>query len=292
MLRVEPPHLAGTWYERSAQGLARQTDGLLAAAVSPALAGTAAAIVVPHAAYRFSGATAAVAYRVLRDRDYRRAIILAPSHFLRYRGAAALDVDAFATPLGELAVDRSALESIADEALIRDEPRAFRNEHALEIQLPLLQRVLPTVAIVPLIVGDLGPGDCEAFGDILARLTSTRDTLLVVSSDFTHYGAHFDYLPFAPRDSKYVQAQLRALDLGAIDRVRAGDLAGFRSYVAQTGATICGHEPLSALLAWHRQNLPAIRPGVELAYTTSLALTGDFEHSVSYAALAFARVSV
>jgi len=292
MTRVEPPHLAGTWYERSAEDLARQTDALLARAASPAFAGTAAAIVVPHAAYRYSGATAAVAYRILRDCGYRRAVILAPSHFLRYRGAAVLDVDAFATPLGEIAVDRSALDAIAGEALIRNAPRVFRNEHALEIQLPLLQRVLPQVAIVPLIVGDLEPDDCVAFAAVLARLTETGNTVLIVSSDFTHYGADFDYLPFVPRDSKYVEAQLRALDLGAIEHLRTGDFAGFRGYVARTGATICGREPLSALLAWRQRNLPAIGQGVLLAYTTSLALTGDFEHSVSYAALAFARVAV
>ena len=291
MKRVQSPHLAGRWYEGSVAALARHTDAMLDSAPVVALDGPVRSIVVPHAAYQYSGPTAATAYATVRNQGYRRVIILAPSHFVRYRGAATLDVEAFATPLGDIPVDRDGLRAIAGAPLIRDEPLAFRDEHSLEIQLPLLQRALPDAAIVPLVVGDLDDADCLAFADRLADLTCDRRTLLIVSSDFTHYGAHFDYLPFPPTDAEDVSARLRALDMEAIEYVLAGDVAGFQRFLGRTDATICGRVPLSALLAWRACTTTVARPGALLAYTTSLALTGDFAHSVSYAALAFTRAN-
>ncbi|HVN86280.1 MAG TPA: AmmeMemoRadiSam system protein B [Candidatus Binatia bacterium] len=290
-MRVQSSHLAGRWYEAGAEALARQTDALLSSAGPVAIDGVVQAIVVPHAAYQYSGPTAAVAYAAVRSHAYRRAVILAPSHFLRYRGAATVDVDAFATPLGLVAVDRDAARGVADTPVIHDEPRAYRDEHSLEIQLPLLQRALPDTAIVPFIIGELDDADRRAFAERLDRLVHDADTLLIVSSDFTHYGAAFDYLPFPPTDAEDVSARLRALDMEAIEYVLAGDVAGFQRFLGRTDATICGRVPLSALLAWRACTTTVARPGALLAYTTSLALTGDFAHSVSYAALAFTRAN-
>jgi AmmeMemoRadiSam system protein B len=282
MKRVKPPRFAGSWYQGSPAGLERQTSALLDSADVPAIAGAPVGVIVPHAGYQYSGATAAVAYRSVRGRPYRRAVILAPSHHSRFRGAATLDVDAFATPLGEIPVDRAALELIADQPLVREDARPYRDEHAIEIQLPLLQRVLPAVAIVPLLVGGLESSDLADFATVLARLAG-HETLFVVSSDFTHYGSSFGYLPFPPAGAEPVRKQLRELDMGAINCVVAGDVGAFLRYVTETGATICGREPVAAFLTWGGRSLS----GSLLAYTTSLDLTGDFEHSVSYAAIAF-----
>lgn len=287
MARVWPPRLASAWYDGTADGLAHQTAALLGGERQP-FGERPAAIVVPHAAYQYSGATAAVAYRVVRGHDYQRVVILAPSHYCRYRGAALLDVDAFATPLGDIAVDQAAVRLLAGESLISDDVRPYHEEHSLEIQLPLLQQTLPSAAIVPLLVGDLDPADCAAFATILTRLSRGAETLVVISSDFTHYGTRFRYTPFPPRDVGSVQSRLRNLDMGAIDCLIAGDAARFRSYLSQTGATICGQVALNAMLAWFADSHAVRLPGELLAYTTSLDLTGDFEHSVSYAALAFA----
>lgn len=286
MKQVKQSHLAGNWYEGSASRLERQINALLEAAdqggprmrEQPPVG-----VVVPHAGYVYSGATAAVAYSCLRAWPYRRAVILAPSHFVYLHGAATLAVDAFATPLGEVAVDRPAQDEICTHPLVQVDERAYRREHALEIQLPLLQRVLPQAAIVPLLLGTLAAADLEEFAGVLQRLAGPH-TIFIVSSDFTHYGAQFDYLPFPANNAEQVRERLRALDLGAIEHVLAGDLAGFRQYVADTGITICGRVPISTFLAWHGRG----PRGQLLAYTSSLELTGDFEHSVSYAALAFA----
>ena len=289
MTRVKQGHLAGTWYAGTAALLRRQVDELLAQAGEPWHGGPLAGIVVPHAGYQYSGATAARAYRSVAGGGYRRIVLLAPSHYLRYRGAAVLDVDAFLTPLGEVMVDRAALDTLAADPLVAADHRPFEQEHSLEIQLPLLQRVLPDTAVVPLLLSDLSVEEAQRFAGLLRRLAGPQ-SLFVVSSDFTHYGERFDYLPFPPTGPDSVRAHLRELDMGAIERVLAGDLLGFRRYVAETGATICGQMPIAAFLAWAADG--AALPGTLLGYTTSLDLTGDFEHSVSYAALAFARASI
>jgi hypothetical protein len=282
MRRVKPAHLAGTWYEGRAERLRDQTDALLAAAAPAAAPVRVAGITVPHAAYQYSGAVAATAYRLVQDGPYRRAVIVAPSHRTLVRGAAVLDVDAFSTPLGEVPVDTDGLAVLGRHALVRRDPEPFAVEHSIEIQLPLLQRVLPAVAVVPVLLGALGANEVDEFGRLLESLAGPA-TLFIVSSDFTHYGARFDYLPFAPRDAETVRTGLRQLDLGAIDHIVAGDLAGFRRYVADTAITICGQIPIAAFLAWNGTQ----RRGTLLRYATSLDVTGDYQHSVSYAAIVF-----
>jgi AmmeMemoRadiSam system protein B len=166
---------------------------------------------------------------------------------------------------------------------VRPNPAVFMREHALEIQLPLLQGLAPGCALVPLLVGALAPGDAAALAAALRSLLGPG-TLLVASSDLTHYGRRFDYLPVPPTDAETVAAAVRRLDEGALERIVARDADGFAAYVERTGVTICGRDPIEVLL----RTLPAAARGERLAYTTSLEVTGDWESIVSYAAVAFA----
>ena len=110
----------------------------------------------------------------------------------------------------------------------------------------------------------------------------------LVSSDLVHYGRRFGYLPVPATDAATVADAIRRLDEGALDHLVACDADGFTRYVEETGATICGRSPIEVLL----RALPGGVRGEKLAYTTSLELTGDYEHSVSYAAVAFSAASV
>lgn len=285
MTRIKQSQLAGTWYARGARGLAEQVDGLLAAA-GPAATTALTAVLVPHAGYVYSGRAAAAAYACVRDGGYARAVIMAPSHFAAFRGIGLLDADAFETPLGRVPIDAEAVASLGAQPCCRERPEAYLEEHSLEIQLPLLQRVLPQVRVVPVLIGELRRDDEAAVVAALEPLADAR-TLFVVSSDFVHYGARFGYLPFPPAGAAPVRAALRALDMGAIEQVCAGDVAGFRRYVDDSGATICGRAPIAAFLALHRRRTP----GRLLMYYTSLDVTGDYEHCVSYASIAFPRPS-
>jgi hypothetical protein len=283
MARVKQSHLAGTWYPGDAGLLRQQIDTWLQQArADAAVAGRLTGLIVPHAGYQYSGRAAAAGYACLRAEAYARVVILAPSHHAAFHGVALLDVEAFATPLGQIDVDRDALAALAQTSLCVERPEAYREEHSLEIQLPFLQRALPGARVVPTLLGHLDPDDYAAVAAALVRLADDQ-TLFVVSSDFVHYGWRFGYRPFPAEGPEQVAAALRALDMGAIERVCAGDATGFADYVERTGATICGRTPITVFLTLHRRH----SPGTLLSYYTSLDVTGDYEHSVSYASIAF-----
>ncbi|HEX7408919.1 MAG TPA: AmmeMemoRadiSam system protein B [Candidatus Binatia bacterium] len=285
MAHIKRSDLAGSWYAGDGPRLRRQVDDLLhtaRAAHSSPLIG----LIVPHAGYVYSGQAAAAGYGQLNAAHYRRVVILAPSHFAAFRGVAVLQVDAFETPLGLVPVDSGALDVLLNSPLYRSDPEPFHAEHALEIQLPFLQRVLPAVQVVPALIGDLTSEDLTTAARALEQLIDGT-TLFVVSSDFVHYGRRFGYLPFPAEGEEPVRAGVRALDMGAIERACAGEATAFERYVAETGATICGHLPIALFLTMHARRTP----GELLAYYTSLDVAGDYEHCVSYASIAFPRSS-
>lgn len=286
MARVKASSLAGRWYAGDAITLREQVDRLLEAAEPASVTGPLVGLVVPHAGYVYSGRAAAVGYATLRSGAYRRAVIIAPSHFSRFRGVALLDVECFSTPLGVVPVDTGGVAMLVGRPLLRDDAEPYLEEHALEIQLPFLQRVLPEVSVLPMLVGDLVDDDDAKLADVLRTLADAH-TVFIVSSDFVHYGRRFDYLPFPSRGAEAVRAGLRDLDMGAIERVCAGDAAGFDRYVTATGATICGRVPIRLFLTMTGQDAP----GTLLMYYTSLDVTGDYEHCVSYASIAFRRTN-
>jgi AmmeMemoRadiSam system protein B/AmmeMemoRadiSam system protein A len=271
--------LAGAWYPADPAALKAQVDGFLAAARGGAAAGTLRALIVPHAGYAYSGPTAGEGYALVKGRTYRRVLILAPSHYSGFRGLSVDAVDAYRTPLGDVPLDLEAIKTLRASPLVRADADARAREHSIEIQLPLLQRALaPGWRLVPVLVGQLGGADDRAAADLLRPLADDG-TLVVVSSDFTHYGPRFDYQPF--RLDARTPERLKELDEGAIARILDKDAAGFLAYQGQTGITVCGYRPIDILLR-------LLGPGARVArvaYTTSGALTGDYENSVSYAAL-------
>jgi AmmeMemoRadiSam system protein B len=280
MTRLHDAQLAGRWYAGSRAALEAQLTRLFSSVPSGVQPGPTAAVVVPHAGYQYSGSAAAHAYAKLRGLDCRRTVILAPSHHVAMRGVAMLDWDGFTTPLGTVRIDRAAVSALCQQPLFCIDAAPFAGEHALEIQLPFVRSVLPDVPVLPLLVGHLAAGDAAQLAAALQQQCD-RQTLCIVSSDLTHYGRHFDYVPFAARDADSVKRQLHDLDQPAIDAVCAADGAAFHAYVAATGATICGRAPIEVFLSLHQRR----SRGALLSYYTSLDLTGDYEHSVSYAAI-------
>jgi AmmeMemoRadiSam system protein B len=236
MTYIRRPAVAGLFYPSDPTLLRMQVDELLTAAANRAPtthAPTAApkALIAPHAGYVYSGAIAASAYtRIETPSIIRRVLLLGPAHRLPFRGIAYPTADAFSTPLGDVPVDRDALASIAALPQVAPLDPAFDGEHCLEVQLPFLQCRLADFQVVPLLVGDATAEDVAA---VLERLWGGPETLIVVSSDLSHY---LDY------DSAR-----------AIDAQTAKAICGLHPEAISTRQA-CGRHPIAGLLTEARRH--------------------------------------
>ncbi|HPF71029.1 MAG TPA: AmmeMemoRadiSam system protein B [Candidatus Krumholzibacteria bacterium] len=282
MTSVRPAALAGAWYPARPADLAAAVDRCLAPGPTSPPAGRPLIALAPHAGHAWSGATAGRLYAHLRGRLPGRVVILAPNHRVRLDRIALPGATAFATPLGEVPVDTAAVAALAANPAFTVDDRAHRDEHAIEIQLPFLQRLAPDhpPRIVPMLVPPL-PADLRAEAARALATLADADTLLLVSSDLTHYGAAYGYVPFTDD----VPDAIERLDAGAILKVLAGDGDGLRDYGRRTGITMCGLEAAALALD---TGLPAGWEGALLDYTRSGDRDRDYTMSVSYAAVLLA----
>ncbi len=262
---VRPPAVAGLFYPADPARLRAEVSGLLAKAEPVASAGLRPkALIAPHAGYIYSGGVVAAAFASLGEeaaRAIRRVVVIGPSHHAAFRGIAAPTAEAFATPLGGVPVDREALSALADLRFVglADEPHA--PEHALEVELPFLQLRLSAFAAVPLLVGEAAP---EGVAEVLRWLWGGPETLVVVSSDPSHFHDH---------------ATARRRDAATAAAIERGDRAGLGPGDA------CGSRAIAGLL------VEAVRRGLvarRLALRNSGdAAAGSRERVVGYGAWAF-----
>lgn len=258
--RLRPAAVAGMFYPDSPERLRREVAALLAGAPGEAEA-CPKALVVPHAGYVYSGPIAASGFACIAGRKgaIRRVALLGPTHRVAVRGLALPDCDAFSTPLGDVPIDREAADALCGLPQIGVSGPAHALEHALEVELPFLQALLGEFSLLPLAVGDASP---EAVAEALDRLWGGDETLIVVSSDLSHY------LPYD--DAREIDAETarRIVGLGpALDHGRA-----------------CGATPVNGLL------LAARRRGLRarmLDLRNSGDTAGDRKRVVGYGAFAF-----
>ncbi len=269
--------IAGSWYPGDAASLKAMIDSFLAPC--PATEKPCNVIVIPHAGYLYSGPTAAYAYAAVDRRKIRRVILLAPSHRYGIRDLAVVPMaDAVSTPLGTIPLDTDLRNALLGSAMFRADDGVHRVEHSTQIQYPFLQHCLNNFKLLPVIVGSLSPRAADALAAALKPFL-VDDVLLVVSSDFIHYGSDFDYEPF-PQDT---EAKTRALNLDAADAIAHRDTARFERILDESGATICGREPIRAVL----RMLPEGCTGTMLHYATSSDESRDFSRFVCYCSIGF-----
>ena len=273
--------LAGSWYTDNPELLAREIDTYLAMA-DPAPVNEVIALLLPHAGYRYSGMVAAHGIKLIEKRSFSRVVVLGPSHHAAMLDMVSIpEASHIETPLGKIEIDGEMVSNLWKNELFRSCAHAHSSEHSVQIELPFLQRALGNFKLVPIVCGQLNEISARK---IAATLLEEIDasTLVVISSDFTHYGKTFDYVPFADD----VQGNLERLDLGAFGLVEQKNLSGFLQYVQETGATICGRSPIAVLLAM----LPESARVQLLKYETSGSLTDDWAHCVSYISAAVSGV--
>ena len=298
--RVVRPVAAGAWFPADADKLQTLLDGLYkeadAGAASTPVSGKLVACIVPHAPYATSGAIAASTLRLLQPGQFERVIILAPAHHSKFRGCSIPSAQAYITPLGVVPIDCPLVReldrlsplievrSLNYRKVLERQPLHER-ETTIEVMLPYLQARLGMFAVVPMLVGELkdygGNLDVyaiDAIASVLSRYVDEK-TLVVVSSDFTHFGNNFSYRPF----KENILQGIEALDRTAFDLILARNPAGYYEYLQQTGNTICGKEAIALLL----KILPQGATGAVTGYDISARRTGDTKTSISYAAIAF-----
>lgn len=271
--RVRPSPIAGSWYSDNRDRLHRELREFLSGADEyhgPRPLG----LVCPHAGYRFSGATAAYAFRALEEERYDRVFILGPSHGQALTGLGIGNWTHYETPLGNVPIDTAAVERLSADDMIAVIDKVDAREHSVEMEVPFLQVVAMGSRIVPMVVGHLDRAGIEHVAGVLRQEVGPGD-LVVASSDFTHYGDRFSYQPDVGEDR---QEGIRELDMGAYDAFASLDLGRFLAYKQDTGITVCGYRPMAILLAM-------LSPGSEVKlahYDTSGRMTGDWKNSVSY----------
>ena len=256
------PAAAGTFYPARAGDLAATVDSLLAAAGRVNGGWPPAAIVAPHAGYACSGPTAAAAYSRVEP-ETRIVAVLGPSHRGSLQGLAVPRETSWATPLGEVAIDDSVCRRLKRDGYAMRDDRPHRREHSIEVQLPLLQRVLrPGWTCVPVAVGT---GDPERVADCMDALTADGDVLVVASTDLSHY---------------HDEDTARRLDGRTCEAILDRAWTDIRSVDA------CGADALRGLLAWARRHLLVARL---LDRSTSADTCGDASRVVGYAAFVLER---
>jgi len=215
------------------------------------------ALIVPHAGYRYSGATAARGYERLDPGQFQRVVIMGPAHRVPLSGIALPEAEAFATPLGTVALDQAALQALEQQPGIFRYQEAHHQEHCIEVQLPFLQHRLGQFTLIPLVVGDY---PASALADLLDSLLDEH-TLLVVSTDLSHY---LNWNEAYAKDNQTVEHILHLQN----------DLDGYQA---------CGCYALNGTLQWARRHELHAQL---LAQCNSGDVTGDKDRVVGYAAIA------
>ncbi|MCB1875441.1 MAG: AmmeMemoRadiSam system protein B [Chromatiales bacterium] len=259
MTYIRPPAVAGMFYPDNPEILRRDVLSYLHAAHSQGP--TPKALIAPHAGYIYSGPVAASAYHLaepLRN-TIERVVLLGPSHRVPFHGLAVSNADAFRTPLGDVPLDRASIDALLALPQVSALDAAHAQEHSLEVHLPFLQVILGRFTLLPLVVGQATAGEVD---EVLARVWGGDETLIVISSDLSHYhdyttarrmdrntsdhiealqGEALDYEDACGRDPVRGLLHLaarRGLKATTVDLRNSGDTAGPRDRVVGYGAYV------------------------------------------------------
>lgn len=263
---------AGKFYPSDPETLRRSVNELLDSADVEPANGAVRAVVVPHAGYAYSGATAAHSYRRAQGRKPRRIVLLGCSHYYRIRTASVFDCGQFETPLGRVDVDSDLGIALA-ERLQSESREPHREEHSLEVQLPFIQTAFGEISIVPILLGGLNKDWDRQVGELLAELL-TEDDLVVVSTDLSHF---------------LTEEDANEIDRHSIDTLLSEDIEAFADDIAAGKSAMCGATAVVAGMAY------ALSEGAKnwslLDYRTSFRASGDPTRVVGYASVSMERAA-
>jgi MEMO1 family protein len=265
---VRPSPIAGKWYPGDAPHLSHTIDEFISRAEVPDIPGRIVGILAPHAGHRYSGPVAGHAYKLLQGKTFDTVVLVGPSHYPYPSHLITSGHEAFETPLGQVPIDRPVLEALQQRLSIetvRKDP-----EHSLEIQLPFLQCALGRFRLVPLALVDQSFKMAEELGHAIGQICAGTKTLLVASSDLSHF---------------YPQQVAHVLDQTMLDTVAAFEPAQVIQAEEEAKGFACGRGAIAAVMVAAR-DLGADTAQV-INYATSGDITHDYGQVVGYGAAVF-----
>jgi AmmeMemoRadiSam system protein B/AmmeMemoRadiSam system protein A len=266
---IRKPAVSGIWYPANPSSLKKEVDNFLKRAEKGKIEGKIIGLVSPHAGYVYSGQVAAFAYKQLEGLSFETVILLGPSHYFPFSGISVYPEGAYETPLGKVPVDSSlARNLIKENGKIRFYPQAHLREHSLEAQIPFLQRTLKDFKILPLLIGDPSPKNCEILSQSLLKNIRGKNVLIIASTDLSHYHSY---------------KEASRMDRLALALMEKGDPKILFQELARGRIEMCGKGAVITLL------LLAKKLGAEkikvLKYANSGDITGDKSRVVGYGAV-------
>jgi len=267
--QTRKPAWAGQFYDADPARLAAQVDRFIRTG-SPDVPGRRPlAIIAPHAGYVYSGETAGRAYAAAAGQDYETVVIIAPSHHVGFEGCSVDESDFLETPLGAVAVDRDVVRLLQKESSFGYVPKAHASEHALEVQVPFVQRAWPKAKIAPVIMGTQDGATARILAKALARISKSKKILVVASTDMSHF------LP---------KAKANVLDASTIALIKSQSTGGLLRKLGRNDNILCGGGGVVAVLLYAQEIGPA---AVEtLGYADSSEAGGLADGVVGYCAAA------
>ena len=272
---IRPAIVAGAFYPKDKEILSQTIENFLNSAKLPPLKGKPRILIVPHAGYEFSGAVAGYGFKAIQGQNFKKAVIIGPSHQAYFSGFAISKADIWQTPLGEIEIDDELRQKLIQEdnsIFISENPHSY--EHCLEVEVPFLQKINPDIEILPIIIGPNNPQP-----EILAKALSKHldsSTILIISSDLSHYP------PYEIANEK---------DMEIIESILEKDLTKFSKLVQETDESVnlftraCGEEAIKVALILSKTL------GIEkvklLKYANSGDVTGERKRVVGYGAIIF-----
>ena len=262
-----PPSVAGSFYSKLKEDLNSDLDKMMAHVKTSGPIDQMIAIIVPHAGYMYSGLVAANAYSHLRDKSYETVVMLGVNHRLAgFQGISIFESGQYETPLGNLKIDDQLAKSIKKENLaFVFNKEAHQNEHSLEVQVPFIQKVLPGVKLLPIILSDYSKSTCCKLAKILEKVLDVDKHLLLASTDLSHFHQYDDAIK---------------LDQKAIDSIQSLDPEDlYRKYESQK-TELCGYGPVLTTLYYAKSKKGSRTTLCD--YKNSGDVTGDHSQVVGY----------
>jgi len=269
---IKEPNVAGGFYSADPKELVQAIDSYEESAGAVPVDRKVEIAIAPHAGYPYSGPVAAYTFKAIAHNHYKTVVIIAPSHFFPFEGISVWPRGGFKTPLGIVPVDEDFAQALLKEnTAFQFLPQVFEREHAIEVELPFLQKTFNDVRIVPILMGDPDPQVCRNLAVALDKLIGQRDDVLIlVSSDMSHY---------------YTYDVANRMDALTLDAIKEIDPKKFFEGCISRKMEMCGFVPVTTALIYAK--LRGIKHVEVLRHANSGDTSGDKSRVVGYSSVIF-----